>query len=324
MRAVRVSRTGGPEVLEPSEVPDPQPGDGELLVAVEAAGVNFIDVYRRSGLYSVPLPSIPGSELAGTVLAAGPGVEGFAPGDRVASSDASGAYAERAIVPAARAVPVPDGVTFEQAAAVLLQGLTAHYLVNDTFPLHRGQRCVVHAAAGGVGLLLVQLARRIGAEVFATVGSAAKADAARSAGADHVIVTADQDFAAEIEAIAGPHAVDVVYDGVGRDTFDRGLDVLRPRGMMVTFGNASGPVDPVSPLVLMNKGSLFLTRPTLGHYVATTAELCERAAAVFDLVVGGDLSVHIGTRLPLDQAAEAHRLLEVRRTSGKVLLLPPQ
>lgn len=322
MHAIRVSRTGGPEVLELAELADPQPGEGELLVDVAAVGVNFIDVYRRTGLYPVPLPSVPGSELAGTVLAVGPGVEGFSPGDRVATSDASGAYAERAVVPAARAVHVPDGVTSEAAAAVLLQGMTAHYLAYDTFALRPGHRCLIHAAAGGVGLLLVQLAKRIGAEVIATVGSEPKAAAARAAGADHVIVTSEQEFGAAVEAISGPRSVDVVYDGVGRETFRRGLDVLRRRGMMVTFGNASGPVDPISPLLLSGNGSLFLTRPTLADYVTTTGELRERAGALLELVGSGDLEVTVGTRLPLSEAAEAHRLLEARRTSGKVILVP--
>lgn len=321
MHAVRVNRPGGPEVMEWVDVPDPVPSDGELLVEVEAAGVNFIDVYRRSGLYPVPMPAIPGMEMAGKVVATGPGAEGFSPGDRVATAEAAGTYAERVVVPARHAVPLPDGVTSEQAAAVLLQGLTAHYLVTDTFPLRSGQRCVVHAAAGGVGLLLVQLAHRIGAEVFGTVGSPEKVVLARDAGADHVIVTSEQEWASAVESVAGPHAVDVVYDGVGRDTFARGLDVLRPRGYMVSFGNASGPVDPVAPLTLSQKGSLFLTRPTLAHYVATVEELRARAAAVFDLVASGALDVHVGTRLPLRDAAEAHRLLESRRTSGKVLLV---
>ena len=322
MHAVQVARTGGPEVLEAAEVADPVPGDGELLVTVAAAGVNFIDVYRRTGLYPVPLPSVPGSELAGRVLAVGAGVTDVVPGDLVASSDAAGAYAELAVVPAARAVRVPDGVTAEQAAAVLLQGLTAQYLVTDTFPLRSGQRCLVHAAAGGVGLLLVQLARSLGAEVFATVGSPAKADLARAAGAHHVVVTSEQDFRAAVEALAGPRSVDVVYDGVGRDTFTGGLDLLRPRGMMVTFGNASGPVDPISPLELSRRGSLFLTRPTLGDYVATPAELRARAADVLGRVAAGTLDVRIGARFPLARAADAHRLLESRESTGKIVLIP--
>jgi NADPH:quinone reductase len=322
MHAVQVSAHGGPEVLQQVELPTPVPGPGELSIAVEAAGVNFIDVYRRSGLYPVDLPSVPGTEAAGTVLAVGPDVRDFAVGDRVASCDAQGSYAQQSLLPAARTVPVPAGVSSETAAAVLLQGLTAHYLVHDTFPLGSGGRALVHAAAGGVGLLLVQLAKQAGAEVFATVGSAVKADLAARAGADHVIVTAEQDFADAVERIAGPRAIDVVYDGVGRDTFVRGLDVLRPRGMMVTFGNASGPVGPITPLLLGTKGSLFLTRPILAHYTVTTTELRERAAAVLDLVAAGRLQVRIGARLPLGDAREAHRRLEARETTGKVVLVP--
>ena len=322
MHAIQVTRTGGPEVLEAVETADPVAGDGELLVAVAAAGVNFIDVYRRSGLYPVPLPAVPGSELAGRVVAVGSGVTDVAVGDLIASADARGAYAELAVVPAARAVVVPDGVTPEQAAGVLLQGLTAQYLVTDTFPLRAGHRCVVHAAAGGVGLLLVQLAREIGAEVYATVGSPAKAELARAAGAHHVVVTSQQDFRSAVEELVGPRSIDVVYDGVGRDTFVGGLDLLRPRGMMVTFGNASGPVDPISPLELSRRGSLFLTRPTLGDYVATTAELRSRAADVLGRVSAGSLDVRIGARHPLNQAAEAHRLLESRGSTGKILLTP--
>jgi NADPH2:quinone reductase len=322
VHAVRVSRTGGPEVLQLEEVPDPAPGPGEVLVAVAAAGVNFIDVYRRTGLYPVPLPAVPGSELAGRVVAVGEGVTGTAPGDVVATVDAAGAYAQLAVVPQGRLVPVPDGVPAEQAAAVLLQGLTAHYLVTDTFPLRAGHRCLVHAAAGGVGLLLVQLAAALGAEVFATVGSPAKAPLARDAGAHHVIVTSEQDFRPAIEALAGPRSLDVVYDGVGRDTFTGGLDLLRPRGMMVTFGNASGPVDPLSPLELSRRGSLFLTRPTLGDYVATTPELRSRAGDLLGRVAAGTLAVRIGARYDLGAAADAHRLLESRGSTGKILVLP--
>ena len=322
MRAVQVTQTGGPEVLDAVELPDPTPGPGELLVSVSAAGVNFLDVYRRSGLYPVPLPSIPGSEIAGTVRAVGSGVVDFSVGDRVACSDADGGYAELLAVRSERAVPVPDGVTDEQAAAVLLQGLTAHYLVNDTYRLSAGKKCLLHAAAGGVGLLLVQLAKRTGAEVFATVGSAEKAPLPAAAGADHVIVTADRDFVQAVEEIAGPHPLDVVYDGVGRATFTGGLDLLRRRGTMVSFGNASGPVEPLSPLVLSAKGSLYLTRPTLADYTADAAELRARAADVFELVATGALQVRIGARVPLAEAADAHRLLESRRTTGKLILVP--
>jgi NADPH2:quinone reductase len=323
VRGITVERTGGPEVLVWSDLPDPEPGDGELLVRLGAAGVNFIDTYHREGLYPRELPFVLGVEGAGTVEAVGPGVEGFSAGDVVAWADgSSGSYAELVLVPAARAVPVPAGVQPPVAAAAVLQGMTAHFLSHDTYPLGPESRCLVHAAAGGVGLLLVQLAKAAGAEVFATVGSPEKAELARGAGADHVILYRDEDFGAAVEGIAGPRPLDVVYDGVGRATFERGLGLLRPRGMMVTFGNASGPVDPVSPLTLMNAGSLFLTRPTLRHYVATTAELRQRADAVLGAVAAGELDVRIGATLPLAGAARAHELLEGRGTTGKVLLLP--
>jgi NADPH2:quinone reductase len=318
-----VERTGGPEVLTWQELPDPEPGDGQLLVRLGAAGVNFVDTYHREGRYPRELPFVLGEEGAGTVEAVGRGVDAFQPGDIVAWAEgSSGSYAELVRVPAARAVPVPSGVHLPVAAAALLQGMTAHYLSHDTYRLGPGSRCLVHAAAGGVGLLLVQLAKAAGAEVFATVGSPEKAELARDAGADHVVLYRDEDFGAAIERLAGPRPLDVVYDGVGRATFERGLELLRPRGTMVTFGNASGPVDPVSPLTLMNGGSLFLTRPTLRDYVATTAELRERGAAVFDAVAAGELDVRIGATLPLAEARRAHELLEGRGTTGKVLLLP--
>jgi NADPH2:quinone reductase len=323
VRAISVERTGGPEVLTWGELPDPEPGDGELLVRLGAAGVNFIDTYHREGLYPRELPFVLGVEGAGRVEAVGSGAETFRPGDTVAWADgSSGSYAELVRVPAARAVPVPADIQPPVAAAALLQGITAHFLSHDTYRLGRGSRCLVHAAAGGVGLLLVQLAKAAGAQVFATVGSPDKAELARGAGADHVILYRDEDFAAAVERVAGPRPLDVVYDGVGRATFERGLDLLRPRGMMITFGNASGPVDPVSPLTLMNQGSLFLTRPTMRHYVATTDELRERAAAVLGAVAAGELDVRIGATLPLAEAARAHELLEGRGTTGKVLLLP--
>ena len=318
-----MERTGGPEVLTWREQPDPEPGDGELLVRLGAAGVNFIDTYHRGGLYPMPLPFTPGVEGAGTVVATGAGVRDVAPGDLVAWVDqSSGSYAELVRVPATRAVPVPAGVEAPVAAAVLLQGITAYFLSHDTYRLTSGTRCLVHAAAGGVGLLLVQMAKAAGAEVFATVGSPEKGELARAAGADHVVLYRDEDFAAAVERIAGPRPLDVVYDGVGRATFDRGLDVLRPRGTMVTFGNASGPVDPVAPLTLMAKGSLVLTRPTMRDFVATTPELRERADAVLAAVAAGALDVRIGATLPLAEAGRAHELLEGRGTTGKVLLLP--
>jgi len=318
-----VERTGGPDVLAWGELPDPSPGDGELVVRLGAAGVNFIDTYHRSGLYPMALPFTPGVEGAGTVVTVGADADGIAVGDVVAWADSSsGTYAELVRVPAARAVPVPDGVEAPVAAAALLQGLTAHFLTHDTYRLTTGSRCLVHAAAGGVGLLLVQLAKAAGAEVFATVGSPEKAELATAAGADHVILYRDEDFADAVERIAGPRALDVVYDGVGRATFERGLDVLRPRGVLVTFGNASGPVDPVAPLTLMAKGSLFLTRPTLRDHVATTAELRSRGADVLGAVATGAVDVRVGATLPLAEAGRAHELLESRATTGKVLLLP--
>ncbi len=322
MQAVRISSTGGPEVLEVADVDAPVAGDGTVVVDVAAAGVNFIDTYHRTGLYPLPLPTVLGMEGAGTVSAVGAGVTDVAVGDRVAWADAMGSYAQQVAVPAGRVVPVPDGVPDATAAAVMLQGLTAHYLVTDTFRLGPGHSCLVHAGAGGVGLLLIQLAKRAGARVLTTVGGPEKAELARGAGADHVIDYRVEDFGDAVERVAGPKALDVVYDGVGKDTFARGLDLLRVRGLMVTFGNASGPPDPVPPLVLSQKGSLFLTRPTLVHYVATTDELRSRAAAVLGLVAAGDLDVRVGETLPIAQARTAHELLEGRRTTGKVLLAP--
>lgn len=322
VQGIRVAAHGGPEVLEYAELPDPRPGRGQVLVRLAAAGVNFIDVYLRTGLYPGEPPFVPGQEGAGTVVEVGPDVDGFAPGDRVAWSDAPGSYAELVLAPASRLVAVPEAVPLDTAAAMMLQGMTAHYLCRDTFPLGAGQRCLVHAGAGGVGLLLIQLAKRAGAEVFTTVGSPEKADLARAAGADHVLRYDQDDFGDAVEAIAGPKPLDVVFDGVGRQTFDRGLTLLRPRGMMVTFGNASGPVEPLSPLRLMQLGSLYLTRPTLGHYIAGTEELRRRAGELFDLVAVGDLAVRIGSRYPLAEAGRAHRALEERATTGKVLLDP--
>ncbi len=325
MFAIRVHEHGGPEALVGEEVPDPLAGPGEVVVAVEAVGVNFIDVYQRSGLYPVERPFVLGQEAAGTVESVGDGVTEVAVGDRVAWAGPMGAYAQRCALPAEKAVRVPDGVAPEVAAAAMLQGMTAHYLVTDTFPLAAGHRCLVHAAAGGVGLLLVQLAKAAGAEVFATVGSPAKAELARAAGADHVLPYADddgRDFGALVEDVAGPRPLDVVYDGVGAATFDTGLGLLRRRGTMVTFGNASGPVDPVPPLRLSQGGSLHLTRPVLGDYTATREELVARAGAVLGAVAAGRLDVRVGARFPLAEAADAHRLLEGRGTTGKVLLLP--
>jgi len=324
VQAIRMTTTGGPEVLEWCELDPPEAGPDDLLVRVHAAGLNFIDTYHRSGLYPVPLPHVPGVEGAGEVVAVGPGAAdaGFRTGQRVAWTSVPGSYAETVRVPARNAVPVPDTVSSELAAAVMLQGMTAHFLVADTFPLGPGHRCLVHAAAGGVGRILVQLAKQRGAEVVATAGSAAKAEAVRALGADHVIDYTARDFAADVEALLGPKAIDVVYDGVGRAVFEASLGLLRRRGMMATFGNASGAVEPIAPLRLMQLGSLFLTRPTLADHIADRADLLRRSGELFDLLGSGRLDVEIGLRLPLAEAAEAHRRLEARSTTGKVLLLP--
>lgn len=323
MRAIIVEELGGAEKLIPKELPDPDgPGPGELLVEVAAAGVNFVDVYHRTGLYDMALPFTPGLEGAGTVVAVGEGVDGISAGDRVGWVNVLGSYAERHLVQAGRAVPLPDAVELRLAAAALLQGLTAHYLATDTWPLQPGDRCLIHAGAGGVGLLLTQIAKRRGAEVFTTVGTADKARLSREAGADHVIVYTEEDFQTAIEEVAGPKPLDVVYDGVGADTFMKGLDLLRPRGLMATFGNASGPVPEISPLLLSQKGSLFLTRPTMAHYLLTRDELLGRSADLFSWMEAGELDVRVGQELPLDRAADAHRALEGRQTAGKVLLIP--
>ena len=322
MRGISITSVGGPEVLGWATLDDPTPGPNDLVVELHAAGLNYIDTYHRSGLYPMKLPLTPGMEGAGVVVATGPTCKRFQVGDRVAWSAALGSYAELVRVPEDSAVLVPDGVDLELAAAVMLQGMTAHYLVTDTFPLGAGHRCLIHAGAGGTGLLLIQMAKHLGAEVFTTVGSPDKVDLVRTAGADHVILYRDQDFGTAIEQIAGPRAIDVVYDGVGKSVFDRSLDVLRPRGMMVTFGNASGPADPVSPLRLMQSGSLFLTRPNLTHYIATRAEFERRAGDLFAWIADGWLDIRIGARVPLSDAAGAHRLLESRTTTGKVLLIP--
>jgi NADPH2:quinone reductase len=321
MRAIRVHETGGAERMRMDEVPVPDPKSGEVRIRVEAAGVNFIDTYQRSGLYPLPLPFTLGIEAAGTISAVGAGVAGFKPGDRVASARVSGAYADEAIVPAAHLVHVPKGVGSQQAAALLLQGLTAHYLACDTFPLKPGDTALVHAAAGGVGLLLVQIAKRRGARVIGTAGSEDKARIAREAGADEVVNYTREDFPAAARRFTGGRGVDVVYDGVGKDTFEGSLNSLRPRGMLASFGNASGPVAAFSPLVLSQKGSLYLTRPTLAHYTQTSAELQARADDLFRWLAAGELGVRIGASFPLAEAAEAHRALEGRRTTGKVLLL---
>ena len=320
MRAVRVHAHGGPEALTVERVPVPSPGPGEALVRLEAAGLNFIDIYKRSGQYRPELPTTLGEEGAGAVVAVGDGVTEVKPGDRVAWAMVMGAYADYAVVPAAKLVPLPPDVSTSQGAAVMLQGMTAHYLATSTCPLRPGDRCLVHAAAGGVGLLLVQIAKRRGAFVIGTAGSDEKAALVRSAGADQVIVYTRQDFVAEVRHITGGAGVRVVYDSVGKTTFLPGLDLLAPRGMMVLFGQSSGPVGPFDPQLLSQKGSLFLTRPTLGHYIATREELLQRAGDLFTWIGAGELSVRIGAEFPLAQAAAAQAALEGRRTTGKVLL----
>lgn len=322
MRAVVVTTPGGPDVMEVVDRPTPEPGPGEVLVDVAAGGVNFIDTYHRSGAYPLPAPFVVGSEGAGRVVATGAGVRDVRVGDRVAWAMVPGTgYAEQAVVPADRLVPVPDDVDDETAAAVLLQGMTAQFLTRSTFPVSAGDDVLVHAAAGGVGLLLTQMASAAGARVIGTTSTQDKAALAREAGAAE-IVPADADLAAEVRRITGGRGVDVVYDGVGRATFDAGLDCLRPRGMMVLFGAASGPVPPLDPQVLNAKGSLFLTRPSLVHYTAERAELLERAGDVLELVRTGRLAVRIGGRYRLAEARRAHEDLEGRRTTGKLLVLP--
>jgi NADPH2:quinone reductase len=321
MKAIRIHEVGGPEAMRLEELPDPSPGRGEALVAVEASGVNFIDVYNRTGLYKTPLPYTLGQEGAGTVLATGDGVSEVRTGDRVAWYGTFGSYATRVVAPAQRLVPIPDGVTTKQAAAVMLQGMTAHYLARSTYPLKAGDTCVVHAAAGGVGLLLTQIATKIvGATVLGTVSTEEKARLAREAGAETIDYT-KEDFAAVAKSRTGGRGVPVVYDSVGRTTFDKSLASLAPRGTLVTFGQSSGAIPPFDLLRLSQGGSLYLTRPTLGHYVATREELLWRAGEVLGWVGDGTLRVRIDREVPLADAASAHRALEGRETAGKVLLI---
>ena len=322
MKAIRISQVGGPEAMRLEDLPDPKPGAGEALVGVEASGVNFIDVYHRTGLYKTALPLTLGQEGAGTVLATGDGVSEVRPGDRVAWFGAFGSYATRAVVPAQRLVAVPDGVSTRQAAAVMLQGMTAHYLARSTYPLKPGDVCIVQAAAGGVGLLLTQIATRLGVIVLGTVGSEAKARLARDAGAARTVDYTKEDFVAAAKELTGGRGVQVVYDSVGRTTFDGSLASLAPRGMLVSFGQSSGAVPPFDPLRLSQGGSLYLTRPTLIHYVGSREELLSRAGEVLGWVRDGTLRVRVDREVPLADAAAAHRALEARETAGKVLLIP--
>ncbi|HXG53308.1 MAG TPA: quinone oxidoreductase [candidate division Zixibacteria bacterium] len=322
MKAVRIHRYGGPEVLQYEEIPIPEPKAGEARVRVEAAGLNFIDIYHRIGLYPLKTPFTLGMEAAGVVDAVGDGVTEVKPGDRVAYAMTPGAYAEYAIVPAWKLVPVPGDIESRVAAGLMLQGMTAHYLAHSTYPLKRGEIALVHAAAGGVGLLLVQVAKQLGARVIGTVSTEAKAQLAREAGADRVVIYENEDFVAAVKAETGGQGAHVVYDSVGKSTFEKSLECLRPRGYLVLFGQSSGPVAPFDPSILAAKGSLFLTRPSLNHYTLDREELLRRAGDLFSWVSSGRLKLRIERTFPLAEAAEAHRRLEARRTAGKVLLLP--
>jgi NADPH2:quinone reductase len=322
MKAVQVKQVGGPEVMEVVELPVPQPKANEAVVKLAAAGVNFIDVYYREGRYKAPLPFVLGQEGAGVVTAVGTEVKSVKVGDRVAWTAQLGSYAEYAAVPADRLVPIPPGVSDHEAAAAMLQGMTAQYLSHDTYPLKKGETALVHAAAGGVGLLLVQMAHNLGARVIATVSTEDKAKLARGAGADEVILYTQADFEAETKRLTGGKGVDVVYDSVGKTTFDKGLNILRPRGMMVLFGGSSGAVPPFDLIILTHKGSLFLTRPSLANYISTREELVARSGAVFSMIAAGTLKLRIEHTYSLAEAQRAQRDLEGRKTTGKLLLIP--
>lgn len=322
MKAIQISNPGGPEAMELVDIPVPEPKPNEAVLKLAASGVNFIDVYQREGRYKVPLPFILGQEGAGTVTAVGSDIQSVKKGDRVAWTGVMGGYAEYAAIPADRLVPIPAGVTDQQAAGTMLQGMTAHYLCHDTYPLKRGETALIHAAAGGVGLLLVQMAHNIGARILATVSTEEKAELAREAGADEIIFYTKSDFEAETKRLTAGKGVDVVYDSVGKTTFDKGLNVLRPRGMMVLYGGSSGAVPPFDPIILTQKGSLFLTRPSLGNYIVTREELVARSGALFAMISAGKLRLRIEHRYPLSEAQTAHRELEGRKTTGKLLLIP--
>jgi NADPH2:quinone reductase len=322
MKAIQIHETGGPEVLKLADLPIPQPGPGQVLIRVEAVGVNFIEIYFRKGTYKAALPFTPGSEAAGTVEELGPGVTGFAAGDAVASVSVLGSYAEYALVPSASLVKVPAGLSMQQAAAALLQGMTAHYLSHSTFPLKAGDTALIHAGAGGVGLLLTQMASRLGARVITTVSTAAKAKLSLDAGAADVILYMEKDFVEEVKRLTGGKGVDVVYDSVGRTSFEGSLNCLRPRGLLALFGASSGPVPPFDLIQLSGKGSLFITRPTLWHYVATRAELEWRASDVLGWAAKGELKLRTEFVYPLSEAAQAQIDLEARKTTGKILLEP--
>lgn len=322
MKAIQVQKTGGPEALTLVDLPVPKPKPNEAVVKIAAAGVNFIDVYFREGRYPAPVPFVDGQEAAGLVSEIGSDVKSLKPGDRVAYTGVLGAYAEYSAVPADRLVRVPAGITDQQAAAAMLQGMTAHYLLYSTYPLKKGETALIHAAAGGMGLLLVQMAKNIGARVIGTAGSEEKVKLARQAGADEVIDYSRQDFEAETKRLTEGKGVHVVYDGVGKTTFDKDFDVLRPRGWLVLFGGASGPVAPLDPMKLTAKGSLVLTRPSLGHFIATREELEQRAGDVLGWIAAGKVKLRIAHTYKLEDAQQAHRDLEGRKTTGKLLLIP--
>ena len=322
MKAIRIHTPGGPEVLKLDDVPEPAPGPGQALVKLAAAGVNFIDVYFRTGMYKAPLPLTLGLEGAGVVTAVGTGVTDVKIGDTVAWTGVPGSYAQMAVVPADRLVKLPPGVEPKVGAAAMLQGLTAHYLVRSSYPLKKGDTCLVHAAAGGMGLLLCQMGKMLGATVIGTVSTEEKAALAKGAGAEHVILYTQQDFEPEVKRITGGRGVDVVYDGVGATTFDKSLNCLRPRGYMILFGAASGPVPSLDLQVLNVRGSLFLQRPSLNHHIAAREELLQRAGEVLGWIKEGKIKLRIEHQLPLGQAAEAHKALEGRKTTGKILLIP--
>ena len=321
MKAVQITKFGGPEVLTYQDLPNPKPGKGEALVEVQAVGVNFTDTYLRAGVNPAPLPRIVGVEAAGVVRAVGPEVSGVKPGDLVAYCSIPNSYAEQVVVPAARLIKMPTGLDARAGAAAMLQGMTAHYLCHSTYPVKRGDRVLVHAGAGGVGLLLIQMVKKLGAYIYSTVSTGAKAELAKGAGADEVIIYTQQDFAAEVKRATNGEGVQVVYDAVGKTTFDKSMDCLARRGYMVLYGQASGPVPPVDPRVLGN-GSKFLTRPGLGDYTATRPDLEKRAGDVLRWVKSGELKLRVEHVFPLSQASEAHRQLESRATTGKVLLIP--
>jgi NADPH2:quinone reductase len=322
MKAIQIHETGGPGVLRLVELPIPEPGPGQVLIRVEAVGVNFIEIYFRKGVYKAALPLTPGSEAAGTVEELGPGVTGFAAGDAVASVSVLGSYAEYALVPASALVKAPAGLSMQQAAAAMLQGMTAHYLSHSTFPLKAGDTALVHAGAGGVGLLLTQMAKRLGARVITTVSTPEKAELSRAAGASDVILYTQKDFVAEVKRLTGGKGVDVVYDSVGKTSFEGSLNCLRPRGLLALFGASSGPVPPFDLIQLSGKGSLFITRPTLWHYVATRAELEWRSGDVLGWAAKGELKLRTEFVYPLAEAAQAQIDLESRKTTGKILLEP--